>query len=162
MTMLGFSNSNGPHAPKQAQPKSQMTAEKKPGTIIHPMNAPRTISTADGYPDDFGEYKFAGATVELVASERADGTAVRRPAVVALMLCKRYSGDTFIEEEMTASVKDLQVFINRKSGKRGHPDTHTIMDALNAFYESKIPTEHQETAYAQIVRPILSLFSKLN
>lgn len=162
--MLGFSNNNGSGASKHTQQKAAPTAEKKPETIIHPINAPRTIAGSDGYPVDFNQFQFAGATIELVASQRADGTPVRRPAVVAMMVRRRNEGDTFIEEEMTASVKDLQNFFDMKTRERGHHDTHAISQALNAFYENKIPRHQHELPRAQMVEPTqaMSLFAKLN
>lgn len=145
MSVIGKRVSGTPH-------REALVPEKKPETIIHPVNTPRTICNAGGYPGDFNQFEYAGTTVELVALPTPEGNVMRRPALVARMVRKRSAGDTFVEEEMTASIRDLQNFVDPKTGIRGYHDTRAVTAALNIFYENKVPLHQQEAAYAQMAR----------
>jgi len=131
------------------------TPEKKPRFVIHPQNAPRTINYVEDFPAEFNEFEYAGATIETVNCRKNDGAIIRRPAIVALMKRKYLAGDTFVEEDMTASVRDLKAFIDPVSGERGHKNAASIEAALQIFYETKVyPAQQERPGSQQPQKPV--------
>lgn len=105
---------------------------RKPVCVVHPENAPRMIRDS-GFPKDFADYAYLGATLEVLSIPNANGEVVRRPVLVA-KLGRTYKDDidgVSAEMEMTATLSDL------RHGK--HPHTDSIAAALISYYEEKIP-----------------------
>ena len=110
--------------------------EKKPICVMHPENAPRMLRD-NGFPKEFENYEYAGATLEVLPVKGANGKTIRRPALVAMMIhrTKVEDGGAFVEVEMTASLSDLR--------KGEHPNAEAIAAALKMYYEEKIPVRER-------------------
>jgi hypothetical protein len=91
--------------------------------LVHPEKVPVTMRR---FPEDFDDYRYSGPAIEKITG--CQGT--RHPVLVArLIRYYRSPNGVIVEEEMTASVKDL------KKGR--HPQAEDVASALCVYFETK-------------------------